>query len=375
MTPATAPSAGPDPATTASSSGSAEPLPAQLSDLILARLLPSKNSVGISTLHSDLNQLYHGKLSKRHVEQALTQLREAGLLESVKGQRLSDSGRKRALAYLGLSQAPARLNWPTVRDKYLLAKALGGAAPSDYNKLAALLLKRRLDLPVGTTETLNGVFEAIACRVLGFRDYHSLRQLRPLLLAKSIGSNEPLSEPERVLPRVLLDCQSSGLRGMRQAALSEWLDPAGCKPVTLPNLLAGAPASPGDAATGTAKPRSKPKSKSQPQPQPQPTAPAKPLDLQQFARTVLAAARTCPSGWFGDDQVFINHVWKQLADHAELAHLGLEGFKEKLIEAHQKGLLELRRADLVQLMDPHDVAESTARLYHAVFNFIRVNRH
>jgi DNA-binding transcriptional ArsR family regulator len=373
MTPATAPSAGPDPATTASSSGSAEPLPAQLSDLILARLLPSKNSVGISTLHSDLNQLYHGKLSKRHVEQALTQLREAGLLESVKGQRLSDSGRKRALAYLGLSQLPARLNWPTVRDKYLLAKALGGAAPADYDKLAALLLKRRLDLPVGTTETLNGVFEAIACRVLGFRDYHSLRQLRPLLLAKSVGSNEPLSEPERVLPRVLLDCQSSGLRGMRQAALSEWLDPAGAKPVTLPNLLAGAPASPDDAATGTAKPRSKSKSKSQPQPQP--TAPAQPLDLQQFARTVLAAARACPTGWFGDDQVFINHVWKQLADHAELAHLGLEGFKEKLIEAHQKGLLELRRADLVQLMDPHDVAESTARLYHAVFNFIRVNRH
>jgi hypothetical protein len=89
---------------------------------------------------------------------------------------------------------------------------------------------------------------------------------------------------------------------------------------------------------------------------------------------VTAVARKCPTGWFGDNKVFISHVWKQLRSEPRFAPLGLGGFKQKLVEANRANLLTLSRADLVQLMDPTDVRESEITYLTATFHFILVEK-
>jgi hypothetical protein len=87
-------------------------------------------------------------------------------------------------------------------------------------------------------------------------------------------------------------------------------------------------------------------------------------DLPTFAERVLRAARTSATGRFGDDRVFISHVWRAMGGLDE------QSFKNRLVEANQKRLLSLTRADMVELMDPTDVAASEIRHFGATFHFI-----
>jgi hypothetical protein len=100
--------------------------------------------------------------------------------------------------------------------------------------------------------------------------------------------------------------------------------------------------------------------------------PAQPVfDLEAFAREVLAAAAACRTGCFGDDKVFISHVWPLYAERPGRRVREVEAFKRRLVEAHRADLLTLVRADLVEAMDPGDVAESETRYLNAAFHFIR----
>jgi hypothetical protein len=47
-------------------------------------------------------------------------------------------------------------------------------------------------------------------------------------------------------------------------------------------------------------------------------------------------------------------------------------FKKQLVEANRIGLLNLSRADLIQAMNPDDVAKSATRYLNAVFHFVRL---
>ena len=106
---------------------------------------------------------------------------------------------------------------------------------------------------------------------------------------------------------------------------------------------------------GWTDPRRPPRPRS---PAPPDEARPEPIDLQDFARRVQEAARSSPSGWFGDGKVFIAHVWRALREDPAFRGMDDAGFKLRLIEAHRAGLLELGRADLVEAMDPDDVRES-----------------
>ena len=91
---------------------------------------------------------------------------------------------------------------------------------------------------------------------------------------------------------------------------------------------------------------------------------------------MLGAARTAKTGWFGDNKVFISHVWRALGEpNAWASHDGpdlLADFKARLVEAHQARLLSLSRADLVEAMPREDVAASETRYRRATFHFVRV---
>ena len=97
-----------------------------------------------------------------------------------------------------------------------------------------------------------------------------------------------------------------------------------------------------------------------------------PLDLAQFARAVLAAARRCQSGRYGDNKVFIAHVWTALQHDPGFDGMDLAAFKTRLAEANNARLLDLSRADLVQAMNPEDVQRSEVSYMNATFHFIRV---
>ena len=95
-------------------------------------------------------------------------------------------------------------------------------------------------------------------------------------------------------------------------------------------------------------------------------------ELVAFAERVTASAKTCPTGWSGEDFVFISHVWRHV--QSEFSTLDLAGFKMKLIAANRARLLTLSRADLVQAMKPEDVRESETSYLNSVFHFILIRK-
>jgi hypothetical protein len=326
-------------------------LPELAADLVLARLLaPTQKPPTPSQVREGLGKLFQQAPSAEEFGELVGSLRAAGLVEE-KRLRLTPAGRDRALAFLGTSELPPRCTWQTIQSRYLLPRALGlrpdaGAGKKmDKDKLAALLLKRRFQLPVGTGPSLRSVLEALACRELGFPEQATLAEVKDLALSRKLGSDRRLSTKDLTtqVPRVLLDTPRSGLAGLREVALREWAGD-GIPPRPSPEAARAAP--PPDAA----------------------------FDLSAFAHTVRAVARDCPTGRFGDNKVFISHVARRLAGEPGFAGMGLETFKRKLVEANTARLLTLSRADLVSVMDPADVRESETHDLNAVFHFILIER-
>jgi hypothetical protein len=108
----------------------------------------------------------------------------------------------------------------------------------------------------------------------------------------------------------------------------------------------------------------------------EPAPPAAPIpciseDLTAFAGRVLAAARASTTGRYGHNKVFISHVWRSL--ERDPSPVDAAAFKERLVEAHREGLLDLSRADLVEAMAPEDVAASETSYYGATFHFVRMD--
>jgi hypothetical protein len=311
-----------------------------LADLILVRLLPAvKKPPRSSDILKSLTPFFTRPPTPKEFDATLAALRQAALV-SATGQTLTDAGRQRALAYLGLTKPPAKLTWQTIQSTYLLSKALGLPA-KELKKpgvVAAILLKRKLGLPVGTRNTLSAVFDAFACQLLGFPERTKMN-VRAAILSKRLAESEPLSakEMEKALPAALLAPKTSGKFDVKVLALAGWAD-GGSAPATCP------PAVVVDEA----------------------------FDLADFAATVRSEARRCPTGRFGDNKVFISHVWRRLRDEPRFRPLGLDGFKAKLVEANRADLLTLSRADLVQVMDPQDVRESEAVYLNASFHFILI---
>jgi len=93
--------------------------------------------------------------------------------------------------------------------------------------------------------------------------------------------------------------------------------------------------------------------------------------LETFARRVLdVAARVHGKGRYGERKVFIAAVWRALTGDRIVEHLSLPQFKERLCQAHQAGLLNLERADLVGAMDINEVNASEAHVMNATFHFV-----
>lgn len=139
------------------------------------------------------------------VEDATTALTEAAKLQQVRGTRtavcLTEDGRKKAYAYLGVESLPATIRWDTLKNTYLVARALGVSlrTPKEKEKfqqkgrLEALVLKNRLNLALAEFPTLPQAFGAL----VGARR-SGIPGLREALLERMIreeGSEGPVAAP------------------------------------------------------------------------------------------------------------------------------------------------------------------------------------
>ena len=316
-----------------------------LADWVLVRLLmPGKKPPAPAAIHKDLALLFSGSLTKERVTTVLNELRAAGMLPS-KGQMLTDAGRGRALATLGLTELPPKCNWGMIKAKYLVPKALGLTPWSESeiarvntaDKLAARLLKAKFELPVSADTKLSGVLESLVCKLAGFPGCTNFKELSATVISRELQADPPLpvKDAAKVAPRLLLETSKAGIDGFRMKVLG-----------------------------GTFMDRA----------EPVPAASQDSTELQAFSERVNSLAPTCPTGWSGDDLVLISHVWNHVRGNLEFHSFDLPAFKSKLLDANRLQLLTLSRADLVQALDPHDVAESETTYLNSVFHFIKIRK-
>ncbi|RKI61392.1 hypothetical protein D7X55_23250, partial [Corallococcus sp. AB049A] len=249
------------------------------------------------------------------------------------GLALTGAGRQQALRFLRVD-SPKGLTWKRVKQQHLLAKGLGLPASkqaltrvSDADGVRALVLKRAHRVEGPETPTLAQVRDRLLWRQLGVEteEAFSLRAVQAHLLGKLL--EQEVSDPKRGVEQLAARAVGASrvdAEVVRMAALREW-------------VLAEAPGK------------------------------TLPTDTVSFARRVMDAAQAVPpSGRFGNNKVFISHVWKAL--QPEWADR--PAFNEALLAANRARELSLGRADLLSVMDPQNVAESEVRSYGASFHFV-----
>jgi len=326
-------------------------------DLLLIRLLVlGKKSPGPKKIRDDLGRLMDNPPSSETFQTWIDQIRSDGLINK-KGMSLTEIGRQRALDILGVSELPPRLNWQSLQSRILLPLALGWKPDSEQARRlagakspAALLLKHRFGLQ-SSANTMNEVLAALTCRGLGIPEEKSLKDIQATIVGRLFGERLPAERLIDQAPRILLGARTNSKKGLSEAVLQSW-------------LRAESPVADSNAPTGSR----------------QKTAIVDPevFDMAAFAHTVLAAARDITTGRFGDNKVFINHVWRRLAGERAFADMDLPRFKERLIEANRADLLTLSRADLANLLDPKDIADSETtyqtEYVNGVFHFILIEK-
>lgn len=317
-----------------------------IADLVLVRMaLPGKTKPPPAKVRADVGKLLGTTLSATEFDDLRRSLAADGLL--VMGKRnvfaVTPDGRERATQFLGLEEMPARLTWKQVIAKHLFPVAAGlspeqAVKLSTGDKLAAHLLKDRLNLTDAPGGTVNAVVTAYVCKELGFEAERSLNDILCLILTRLVGAERRLKKKdiERHVARHQLDVSSLSADLLRQRLIRDYLTG---RPESLPPLATR----------------------------------EEPLDLPAFANTVLKLARISPpADRFHDNKVFIAPLWRASQREPNFPRLSLAEFKGRLIQANREGLLHLSRADLVQAMDPRLVAESETSHLTATFHFVRL---
>ncbi len=321
--------------------------PTLVDRLVLVRLLaPTKRGPSRADLRKSLEPLLAYRQSAAEagaqVDEAVRTLVAAGLVQD-KPYQLTEEGRRQALAFLGLEALPARTNWTALKNKYLLAHALKLSAEQrrrlGTEEVRAIVLKQQYGLATAEVPTLPAALNALAWKQLGVDSDRPFS--RGAVLAQLLGL-ESEAKVKKLGP--MLAAKASGARngGANELALAlirRWAD--GELTPASSELPAAGPVS---------------------------------FNLAGFAEAVREAARSSPTGRWGDHKVFIAHVWRQLAGQNAFPGMGADEFKRRLAEAQHAGLVELSRADLVEVMDPDDVRASETRYLDglATFHFVQV---
>jgi hypothetical protein len=324
--------------------------------LILVRLLAPAKRTTAANLRKSLDGYFRDwKAGEWNAlfDETLAGLERDGLVTR-KPLALTDAGRAQALEFLGLTELPPRTNWRKVKNNYLIPATFAGTPDSTRHQklsnsdgLRLAILRMRYDLP--EVKTMNKALDALVCKELDLDSKGELKfkAVKAKILAGllDVVGNPELDDFKKQLPANAVGASRTGADALRSALLREW-------------LREDAPAAP--AATEVLdEPRAA-------------APPAPPFDLAAFAERVRAAARASETGRFGDNKVFISHVWRKLRGDDAFAGVSEADFKTRLTEANHRGLLSLSRADLVEVMNPDDVRASETPYLHTSFHFVQV---
>lgn len=321
-------------------------------ELILARLLvPAKRPPTAKSIARQLAPFFAHRLITAEwnamFEAALEALVRSGDVVA-KPLTLTDIGRNKALAWLGMNAVPPRLTWKTLQAAWLAPRALGAPVETPQQRdrlksadgLRAYVLKQAYGLPLDGCPTLKQAVDALVWKQLGVETDRPVT--RDTIIEEVIGRLLDLpgrfkSKPlQNLLPATALGTAQTKPDDLRLAAIRRWIEAAEGRLDVPPPA-----ASNGDG-------------------------------LSRFVDRVHAAARSSTTGRFGSSKVFIGHVWRRLEHEEPFRSLGETGFKQRLIEANRAGLLALSRADLVEAMAPADVAASETPYLNAVFHFVQI---
>ncbi|NOK37490.1 hypothetical protein HMI49_30270 [Corallococcus exercitus] len=265
------------------------------------------------------------------------------------GLALTPQGRQRALKFLRVD-SPKGLTWKRVKQQHLLAKGLGLPSSkavfgrlSDARGMRALLLKRAHQVEGPELPTLGQVDDRLMWRELGVETDEKLTipALKAHLLSKILG--QEVTNARRGLDQLAARAVGASrvdAEVIRMSALRQWVLPEG---------------------ESAPKARSSKAARLEAPPEALPAA-----DTASFATRILAVARKLPTGRFGDNKVFISHVWRAVQPEWS----SREAFDTALLDANRKRHLSLSRADLVQHMNATDVAESEVQSYGATYHFV-----
>jgi hypothetical protein len=354
------------------------PAPRNLSpieSLVLVRLLATgeKGEAG-SKIKKDLEPLlahrWQGAVLTERIEHTLNALESKGLLALVPGKTkkaapkfvLTAEGHRNGLEFLGVSQLRPKTTWTVLRKTYLPACAIGIPASSEARFKAlssepafqAVLLRQQYGLSIAELPKPDQATDGLAWKLIGFegedRKFNP-KNVKTALFNRALGNGRAA------------DFKKAATRLLAQRVGARRDDPKELRDAVVRGLIDQEDNGASPAESAGVLPQSSPVSSS---------AARSPVDLRTFAEQVKSAARDCRTGRFGENKVFIAHVWKALQVDPAFRSMELPAFKEHLAEANNARLLDLSRADLVQAMDPDDVRESEVHYMSATFHFVRI---
>ena len=310
-----------------------------------------------------------GAALTERIEHTLAALESMGLLALIPGKTkkaapkfvLTAEGHRHGLEFLGVPQLRPKTTWAVLRKTYLPACALGIPASSEalFKALSsepafqAVLLKRQYGLSIAELPKPDQATDGLAWKLIGFegedRKFNP-KNVKTALFNRALGDGRA-ADFKKAATRLLaqrIGARRDDPKELRDAVVRSLIDQDenGAAP---PNQRELAP------ILAFVPPPARP-----------------PVDLRSFAEQVKSTARDCPTGRFGDNKVFIAHVWKALQVDPAFRTMELAAFKEHLAEANNARLLDLSRADLVQAMDPDDVRQSEVHYLNATFHFVRI---
>lgn len=336
-----------------------------LQDLMLTRLLVAgaEASLPVATMSKSMDPYLPSGVSATEkrtlLASAIDRLASEAAIERQGHNKLglTSTGRRHILQQLGLKADARRLNWQALSSVELMVKALDLPKPgaterrrlSSADGLRAAILRDVHALPIKPYPTLTQVRDGLLWYCLAHLPQRpewgsgcEQRISKPFTV-KAVASQllSNLLDSDRVLEPV------PALRQLAARSIgADRTDAGELRAAVIRRALQHRDAN--DAGTG-----------------------AHSDDLQGFVSNVVDLARACPSGWFGDNKVFISHVWNEY--RKQQVHENIDSFKQKLLQAHRQRLLQLARADLQQAMDPTDVAESEIEYWGARFHFLRLD--
>ncbi|WP_143071284.1 hypothetical protein [Nitrosomonas cryotolerans] len=328
----------------------------------------------MSELKKSLNPFFFNPPANNEWSDEIQRLINESALQMIGRARyqLTPQGRAPVLQLLGLSSPPSNIRWQTLKNAYLIAYAMGlPPLVNDRDRqyiasadgLRASILVNTYPLSAGAYPTLTRARDNLLWQQL--TNTSVTARLQKKLSAPNIQHFKPFTQGS-VMTLLLNDLLGAERALPWESALKQLVAKAvNARRTSLEELRV--------AILKIATQKSEPESESEPVSvsETEPESESE-LTLETFAAQVIKSANRCQTGRFGDNKIFISHVWRQMGLDGKQFGLNIDQFKHRLCLANNKGLVSLIHADLTYAMNSQDVSASETACLNAVFHFIRL---